>query len=110
MTELATLKCEVCNNLTPRVGGDEFERLRADLDPEWVVVEDCLRLRREFKFQTFNAAFTRATSVALLAEDQGHHPDMHLGWGYLIVELTTHAIKGLSRNDFIMAAKIDQQG
>lgn len=109
MTQLATLKCEACSNLTPRVEGDELERLRADLDPAWVV-EDGLRLHREFKFKTFNAAFTRATSVALLAEDQGHHPDMHVGWGYLIVELTTHAIKGLSQNDFIMAAKIDKQG
>lgn len=110
MTQLATMKCEACNNLTLRVEGDELKRLRADLDPAWVLVEDPLRLRREFKFKTFNAAFTRATSVALLAEDQGHHPDMHLGWGYLIVEFTTHAIKGLSQNDFIMAAKIDQQG
>ena len=49
-----------------------------------------------------------ATRAALLAEREGHHPDVRVGWGYLEVELTTHAAGGLTRNDFIMAAKIDQ--
>lgn len=64
-------------------------------------------LSREFSFSDFRGAFAAATRIALLAEQQGHHPDIEVGWGYLKVRLTTHAAGGLTENDFIMAAKID---
>jgi 4a-hydroxytetrahydrobiopterin dehydratase len=107
MTALAAEKCEACTRATPVLAPDEVEALLRDLHEDWTVQSNTL-LRREFRFPTFNAAFTRATSIAMLAEGEGHHPDMRVGWGRLVVELTTHAIEGLSRNDFILAAKIDQ--
>ena|ERR1700730_45204 len=105
MTSLARQRCEACNAGTPRIQGDELDRLRSELDPDWSVEGD--RLRRRFEFRDFVRAFSRASAVAMVAEAEGHHPDMRVGWGYLEVELTTHAIHGLSRNDFILAAKID---
>lgn len=85
-----------------------MEQLGAELDPAWEIVE--ATLRRSFRLPDFAAAFTLATAIALLAEREGHHPDLHLGWGFLQVRLSTHAAGGLTRNDFVMAAKIDEIG
>jgi 4a-hydroxytetrahydrobiopterin dehydratase len=106
MTGLTREKCVACTGETPGIGPDEAAVLAAELDDAWVVGDDALT--REFHVETFNAAFGLATRIALLAEAEGHHPDLEVGWGRLAVRLTTHAISGLSRNDFIMAAKIDR--
>src|SRR5258708_31193897 len=106
MTALAAERCEACTASTPTVTNEELPRLQGELAEAWSVVEGT-RLRRELRFSDFNAAFGLATRVALLAEAEGHHPDMTVGWGRLVIELTTHAIHGLSRNDFVLAAKID---
>jgi 4a-hydroxytetrahydrobiopterin dehydratase len=104
--DLARERCEACTGATPRIGTDEARELSAQLDAGWRVGENAIE--REFTSKTFNAAFGLATRVALLAESQGHHPDMEVGWGRLLVRFTTHAIKGLSRNDFVMAARVDR--
>jgi 4a-hydroxytetrahydrobiopterin dehydratase len=88
--------------LTP----EEVGSLAAGVAGEWQVDEG--EIRREFRFKTFNAAFGMATRIALLAEAQGHHPELEVGWGRLVVRLSTHSVGGLSRNDFIMAARIDR--
>lgn len=106
MTQLASQRCEACTPETPRLSDAESGTLQAQLSPEWSVV-DSSRLEGHLRFKTFAAAFERASAVAQLAEDEGHHPDMCVGWGHLDITLTTHAIGGLSRNDFILAAKID---
>ena len=105
MSVLVNEHCQACTAATPGVEGEELERLRAELGPEWRV--DASKLRRRLRFPDFVRAFGRATQVALLAEAEGHHPEMTVGWGYLEIELSTHAIGGLSRNDFILAARID---
>jgi 4a-hydroxytetrahydrobiopterin dehydratase len=102
---LAKERCEACTGATPKVEGAELDALRAELSPEWDV--DGVRLRRRMRFPDFAAAFSFATRVALIAEGEGHHPDMAVGWGRVEIELTTHAVKGLTRNDFILAAKVD---
>lgn len=79
--------------------------LVAAVAPEWQVSPDLIQ--REFTFKTFNAAFGLATRIALLAEAQAHHPELEVAWGRLVVRLSTHSVGGLSRNDFIMAARID---
>lgn len=104
--DLARERCEPCTGSTPRIGTDEARALAAGLDEGWRIGEDAIE--REFISKNFNAAFGLATRVALLAESQGHHPDMEVGWGRLMVRFTTHAIKGLSRNDFVMAAGVDR--
>jgi 4a-hydroxytetrahydrobiopterin dehydratase len=103
---LAGQRCEACNASTPRLDTAAIAERRGELDPAWEVV-GANSLRRDFRFETFRAAFSRATAIALLAEEQGHHPDLEIGWGRLRVLLTTHSIGGLSHNDFVMAAKID---
>ena len=104
--DLARERCEACTGATPRIGADEARELAAELDEGWRIGENAIE--REFSSKSFNAAFGLATRVALLAESQGHHPDMQVGWGRLVVRFTTHAIKGLSRNDFVMAAMVDR--
>jgi 4a-hydroxytetrahydrobiopterin dehydratase len=97
MTDLAHERCVPCTGATPRIESEEARSLAADLDPDWRLTES-----------TIERAFGLATRVALLAEAEGHHPDLEVGWGRLVVRLTTHAIGGLSRNDFVLAAKIDR--
>ena len=64
-------------------------------------------LFKKFIFKTFKAALNFTNSVGDLAEKEGHHPDISLGWGYCLIMIHTHAIKGLSINDFVLASKID---
>ena len=67
-------------------------------------------LEKKFKFKDFVEAMKFVNKVAVLAEKEGHHPDITINWNRVTLQLSTHAIKGLSENDFIMAAKIDQLG
>lgn len=107
MSGLRDEKCEACTAKTPRVTGDGIAELKRELHADWSVSDDERTLRRSFRFDDFTGAYTLATAIALTAQDEGHHPELSVGWGHLDVELTTHAIKGLSRNDFVLAAKVD---
>jgi 4a-hydroxytetrahydrobiopterin dehydratase len=103
--DLSNERCVDCRPGTPTLEPAVAAELATALNPDWILSETSIE--RTFAFKSFNAAFGLATRVALLAEAQGHHPDLEVGWGRLHVRLTTHAIGGLSRNDLIMAAKID---
>ena len=106
MTELGEAHCEACVPGTPPLPEQEAAVLSAEA-PAWE--RDGNRtLRREFSFPNFRDAFGLVARVALLAESEGHHPEIELGWGRAAFSLTTHAAGGLTRNDFIMAAGIDQ--
>ena len=107
--ELARRTCEACVPGTPHLEEAAAAELHAQVDPAWE--RDATRtLRRSFEFANFRDAFGFATRVALLAEGQGHHPDMAVGWGRVVVALTTHAAGGLTDNEFIMAARIVRLG
>ena len=73
----------------------------------WVLKENPKVLSKEFTFTDFAKAMAFANSIAALAEEAGHHPDLQVSWGKVVVELSTHDVGGLSENDFILAAKID---
>src|SRR4029077_17473670 len=103
---LSRERCEACTGSTPAVGADEARTLGAELHADWAVEPD--RLRRHVRTPDFATALALATHIGMIAEFEGHHPDLCLGWGRLEIELTTHAIKGLSRKDFIVAAKFDK--
>ncbi len=106
--QLRTKKCVPCEGGVPPVPRDEVERLLRDL-PGWHLTGDGIRIRREWVVKNFMAGMKFFNLVAELAEDEGHHPDLHLtGYRNVAIELWTHAIGGLSENDFITAAKIDQ--
>ena len=102
---LAGEACTDCRPGTPPLSDAEAAALASHIDAAWQRQGD--RIRRRWRFKNFAAAFDAASTVAGIAEDQGHHPDLRLGWGYLEVDLTTHAAHGLTRNDFILAARID---
>ena len=105
--QLASRHCEACAPGTPTVTEERAAELEAQLDPSWDR-EGTQRLRRELEFRTFRDAFGFVARLALLAEAEGHHPDIELGWGRAAVTLTTHAAGGLTDNDFILAAKLDR--
>jgi|SRR6185369_3388193 len=109
MTELAQATCVPCRGGVPTLTDPEIEDLRPQV-PEWRVTEvgAVKRLQREFKFPDFRSALDFTVRVGELAEREQHHPDVHLAWGKVLVETWTHAIKGLHRNDFILAAKVDE--
>ena len=105
--ELASRHCEACAPGTPPIDEDRAVELEAQLDPSWAR-DGTLRLRRELRFRNFRDAFGFVARLALLAESEGHHPDIELGWGRVAVTLTTHAAGGLTDNDFILAARLDR--
>ncbi len=105
--QLRQKKCVPCEGGVPPVSRQDAQRLLKDL-PGWRLTEDGMRIRREWVAKNFLAAMDFLNRVAELAEDEGHHPDLHLvGYRHVAIELWTHAIGGLSENDFITAAKID---
>ncbi len=89
---------------SPAMNADEVAGL-APYAPEWAVMDG--KLTRTFTFKDFKEAFSFLTRVALLAEAEGHHPDMFCSWNRVELFFWTHTANGLTRNDFIMAAKID---
>ena len=75
--------------------------------PSWELSKDGKSISRGFKFKNFAEGLAFVNKIGEIAENEGHHPDIELGWGYARVKSTTHAISCLSENDFILAAKIN---
>ncbi len=100
---LAAGKCVPCNDAKPFTVEEASERLR-DL-PSWVLQSGSIQ--KEFRFKSYLAGLDFAYSLGKIAESENHHPDLSIGWRRVKVVLSTHAIKGLSRNDLIMAAKAE---
>ena len=86
----------------------QAEALHAQLDGAWSLAENALSIRREFRFRDFYRTMSFVNALAHIANIEDHHPDLEVGYNYCRVRYTTHAIGGLSENDFICAAKIDR--
>lgn len=107
-TALKDRTCKPCEGGVPSLSKAEAEQLLRDLDG-WELADDGQCIRRRWKVQDFVAGIEFLRRVADVAEADDHHPDVHLtGYRNVTIELTTHAIDGLSENDFILAAKIDE--
>ncbi len=106
-TNLAGKTCVPCRGGVPRLDLDTCTALMAEI-PDWTLNEDATRILRDFPFANFATAQAFCNRVGDLAEKEGHHPDISLGWGYCTVTFQTHKIRGLHENDFIMAAKVNQ--
>lgn len=106
--QLRQIKCVPCEGGVPKLTSEEAAAQVAEVDG-WEIVHDGERIRKDWKVSNFMAGMKFLNQVAELAEDEGHHPDVHL-WGYrnVYIEIWTHAIGGLSVNDFVLAAKIDK--
>jgi 4a-hydroxytetrahydrobiopterin dehydratase len=109
MEPLTRARCVPCRGGMPPLTPEEIRELSPQV-PDWRVVEHegVSRIEREFRFPDFRSAMAFAVAVGEVAEEQGHHPDLHVGYGRVTVETWTHAIRGLHRNDFILAAKTDE--
>ena len=109
MTELNKEKCEACRADAPKVTDAELKELISDI-PDWAIeVRDgIMQLEKAFHFDDFVQALAFTNRVGDLAEEEGHHPKLTTEWGRVVVTWWSHKIKGLHRNDFIMAAKTDR--
>jgi 4a-hydroxytetrahydrobiopterin dehydratase len=105
--DLLKSKCKPCEGGIPKLAKFQTEILRTQLNPEWIIHETD-KITRTFLFVNYLHTMDFVNKIAKLAEDEGHHPVMHIYYGKLELELWTHAINGLSENDFILAAKIDK--
>ena len=108
MSDLADLQCRPSRPGTPPLAGAELAALADRLGRGWQVI-DGRRLEKTYSFPNFVDALAFVNRVGELAEQQGHHPDVELGWGRVKLVLWTHSIGGLSESDFVLAAKAEQR-
>ena len=107
-TELTQKKCVPCEGGVSTLTPDQVQQFLREV-PDWTVTGDGKRIRREWKLKNFVQGLDFFNRVGRLAEEEGHHPDLHLtGYRNVAIEVWTHAIGGLSENDFILAAKINE--
>lgn len=110
MKDLANQRCVPCEGGVTPLGGPELDQYLTEV-PLWKLSNDGKSIAREFIFTDFVSGVVFITDVAHVAEEEGHHPDLNLhDYKKVTVTLSTHAIDGLSENDFILASKIDQVG
>ena len=109
MTKLTELKCVPVRSGDPSLTQTEIAELQPQI-PNWKIIDvnGIPHLEAVFKFKNFVAALEFTNKVGALAEEEDHHPLIITEWGRVTIQLWTHVIKGLHRNDFIMAAKTDQ--
>jgi 4a-hydroxytetrahydrobiopterin dehydratase len=110
MDTLNSLKCVPCRGDEPPASLKEIQNYRSQI-PEWEVkqLDGVKQLERSFKFEDFKQALRFTNKIGEIAEEEGHHPVITTQWGKVKVSWWTHKIKGLHRNDFIMAAKTDEK-
>ena len=106
MSNLESKRCLPCEKGVKPLSGDDISALLVNI-PEWTVNSDQTLIQRRFTFKNFYHTMSFVNAVAWIANQENHHPDMELGYNYCIVNYTTHAILGLSENDFICAAKVN---
>tara|TARA_Y100000739_G_scaffold207604_1_gene196261 strand:- start:258 stop:602 length:345 start_codon:yes stop_codon:yes gene_type:complete len=110
MSDLFKKKCVPCEGGVIPFDTSEIHKYQKKVDG-WDIIkgdEEIFFLSKNFKFDNFLKSQNFVNEVGKISEKEGHHPDISFGWGYAEIKITTHAIKGLSENDFILAAKIDK--
>ena len=107
MTALADRKCKPCEGGVAPLTAAEAQKFLAQLSPEWALAGEARAIRREFRFRDFYRTMSFVNAIAHIANIEDHHPDLEVGYNYCRVRFTTHAIGGLSENDFVCAAKVD---
>jgi len=108
MSELAQENCIPCRGGVPPLKGKELDALQNKLGNGWQIINQH-HLEKEYIFADFRQALDFTVKVGEVAENQGHHPDIYLAWGKVILTIWTHKIDGLTESDFILAAKADQE-
>ena len=107
MSELAARKCKPCEGGTAPLSPAQAEALLTQVSGAWVLTDNAHAIRREFGFRDFYRTMSFVNALAHVANIEYHHPDLEVGYNHCLVRYNTHAIDGLSDNDFICAAKVD---
>ena len=111
MNDLLEKKCVPCEGGVKAFDISQIHKYQKKVD-DWDIIKDnknIYTLQKKFIFKNFLQSQLFVNEVGKISEEEGHHPDISFGWGYAIIDITTHAIEGLSENDFILAAKIDKK-
>lgn len=108
MASLTEQTCKPCEGGVKPLSPERSRELLASLETAWSLSEDGKSISQQFNFPGFSRTIAFVNAVAWVATTEGHHPDMQVSYGSCTVQYTTHAIGGLSDNDFICAAKIDR--
>lgn len=106
MSDLRTIRCVGCEGGIPALQHDEIMKLLSEVN-EWEVSKDETMISKRFTFKGFYKTMAFVNAIAWIANQENHHPDLEVGYNYCCVKYTTHAVKGLTKNDFICAAKVD---
>lgn len=106
MSELRTIRCVGCEGGIPALTRDEISKLLPEVKG-WEVSKDETFISKRYSFKGFYKTMAFVNAVAWIANQENHHPDMEVGYNYCLIKYTTHAVNGLTKNDFICAAKID---
>jgi len=106
--KLTEQKCQACEGGTPALDANQARRMLGEVHEDWSVSDDSTEIRRSFRFKNFYHTIAFVNALAWIANREDHHPDLEVGYNRCLVRFSTHSIGGLSQNDFICAAKIDQ--
>lgn len=107
-SDLSQKRCEACEGIGSALNQVQIEQLLPQLADGWIVSADHKSIKKDYKFKSFYETMAFVNAIAWIANTENHHPDLLVGYNYCNVVFTTHALKGLSHNDFICAAKIDK--
>jgi len=108
MGELTQRRCQPCDGKTAALTAARAQAMLQQHNLQWQLIEDGKAIKREFKFKDFYRTMSFVNALAHIANIEDHHPDLEIGYNYCRVRYSTHAVNGLSDNDFICAAMIDQ--
>src|SRR5579871_6404868 len=107
--DLGTKHCVPCEGGVPALTKDQVKKFLAEVK-DWQVNAENTQISKRFTFKGFYKTMAFVNAIAWIANQENHHPDMEVGYNYCVIRFTTHAISGLSENDFICAAKVDELG
>ena len=107
-SDLSSRHCESCEGIGTALTAEQVNNLMPQLASGWHVVNDHKEIKKSFSFKNFYETMAFVNALAWVANIENHHPDLEVGYNYCHVRFMTHALKGLSHNDFICASKLDQ--
>ncbi len=108
MSELSTKKCVPCEGGVPTLEPEVAAEFLTELADGWSISADGKEIAKDFAFKGYYKTIAFVNAMAWIANSEGHHPDIEVGYNHCLVRYTTHAVDGLTQNDFICAAKIDE--
>lgn len=107
MSNLKEKHCESCEGIGQALNAEQIKNLMPQLDKNWEVQKENKEIKRAFSFKNFYETMAFVNALAWIANTENHHPDLEVGYNYCTVRFMTHALHGLTHNDFICAAKVD---